>query len=88
MEIKNKVHEILSSEEKFNEVKNLKKLDFNQIFSLLNEKLSKTFKNVELFNELASYYSGTTLLEMFKILNKDYREIIIKELQEHMGNKS
>jgi hypothetical protein len=44
----------------------------------------ESFTNVELFNELAVYFSDN-LFNMFKLLDNKWRNLIIEELQEHIG---
>ena len=46
----------------------------------------QSFTNVELFNELAVYFSDN-LFNMFKLLNNEWRNLIIKELHDHIGKK-
>ena len=61
------------------------KNDFNHYFFLLKQHLYKeSFTNVELFNELSVYFSDN-LFNMFKLLENNYKNAIIKELQEHIG---
>lgn len=57
----------------------------NDYFTLLKKDLSEeNFSNVEIFNELAFYFSDN-LFSIFKLLNNEWRNIIIQELQEHIG---
>ena len=44
----------------------------------------ESFTNVELFNELAVYFSDN-LFNMFKLLDNNWRNLIINELQDHIG---
>lgn len=61
------------------------KVDFNRYFVLLKKELKEeSFTNVELFNELAVYFSDN-LMSIFKLLDNQWRNMIIKELQEHIG---
>ena len=62
------------------------KEDFNNYFEMLKEGLEGNgFTNIEIFNEL-SYYFSDNLFNMFKLLNTEWRNLIIQELQEHIGN--
>jgi hypothetical protein len=44
----------------------------------------ESFTNIELFNELAVYFSDN-LFNMFKLLDNNWRNLIISELQDHIG---
>lgn len=62
------------------------KKDFNEYFVILKKELEgEKFTNVELFNELAVYFSDN-LFTIFKLLDNKWRNKIIEELQEHIGN--
>lgn len=86
--IKEKVYEVLSENTDINFLNNRRKpskADFNNYYFLLKTNLKdENFSNVELFNELAVYFSDN-LLNMFKLLDNKWRNIIIEELQEHIG---
>lgn len=61
------------------------RVDFNNYYSLLKVHLKdESFTNVELFNELSVYFSDN-LFNMFKLLDNRWRNLIITELQEHIG---
>tara|TARA_R110000772_G_scaffold2410_4_gene8577 strand:+ start:53447 stop:54169 length:723 start_codon:yes stop_codon:yes gene_type:complete len=61
------------------------KVAFNKYFILLKKELrDESFTNVELFNELAVYFSDN-LMSIFKLLDNQWRNLIIKELQDHIG---
>lgn len=61
------------------------KVDFNKYFILLKKELvDESFTNVEIFNELAVYFSDN-LFSIFKLLDNQWRNMIIKELQDHIG---
>jgi hypothetical protein len=61
------------------------RVDFNQYYSLLRKHLSdESFTNIELFNELSVYFSDN-LFNMFKLLDNNWRNLIIAELQNHIG---
>lgn len=61
------------------------RVDFNNYYSLLKIHLKdESFTNVELFNELSVYFSDN-LFNMFKLLDNKWRNLIINELQEHIG---
>ena len=86
--VKERVYAILSDNTSLNFMNNRRKPsrnDFNQYYCLLKQNLeSESFTNVELFNELAVYFSDN-LFNMFKLLDNKWRNLIIKELQEHIG---
>jgi hypothetical protein len=86
--VKEKVYEVLKEHTSLNFLNNRRKpskVDFNNYYNLLIEKLKQeSFTNVELFNELAVYFSDN-LFNMFKLLDNKWRNLIINELQEHIG---
>lgn len=89
--IKEKVYEVLSSHTDINFLNNRRKpsrVDFNQYYYLLKTNLQQeSFTNVELFNELAVYFSDN-LFNMFKLLDNKWRNMIITELQDHIGKQA
>lgn len=89
--VKERVYSILSENTSINFLNNRRKpsrADFNEYFNLLKRNLeSESFTNVELFNELAVYFSDN-LFNMFKLLDNKWRNMIIAELQEHIGRTS
>ena len=89
--VKEKVYSVLSENTGLNFLNNRRKpsrVDFNEYFNLLKKHLdSESFTNIELFNELAVYFSDN-LLNMFKLLDNKWRNQIISELQEHIGKTS
>lgn len=86
--VKEKVYQVLKQHTSINFLNNRRKpskVDFNSYYSLLKEKLNdESFTNIELFNELSVYFSDN-LFNMFKLLENQWRNIIINELQEHIG---
>lgn len=61
------------------------KVDFNSYLCILKKHLTEyNFTNVEIFNELAFYFSDN-LFNMFKLLDSYWKQEIIKELQDHIG---
>lgn len=86
--VKERVYAILTENTSINFLNNRRKpsrSDFNQYYSLLKTNLtSESFTNIELFNELAVYFSDN-LFNMFKLLDKKWRNLIINELQDHIG---
>lgn len=61
------------------------KIDFNNYFFIVKTELQiDNFSNIEIFNEL-SYYFSDNLMNMFKLLDNKWRNLIIDELQEHIG---
>ena len=89
--VKERVYSVLSDNTSLNFLNNRRKpsrSDFNEYFNLLKKNLeSESFTNVELFNELAVYFSDN-LFNMFKLLDNKWRNMIISELQEHIGRTS
>jgi hypothetical protein len=89
--IKEKVYEVLMHNTELNFLNNRRKpskSDFNNYYFLLKTNLkNESFTNVEIFNELAVYFSDN-LFNMFKLLDNKWRNLIIEELQEHIGKYS
>ena len=86
--IKEKVYEVLSINTDLNFLNNRRKpskSDFNNYYFLIKSNLkNENFSNTELFNELAVYFSDN-LFNMFKLLDNKWRNLIITELQDHIG---
>jgi hypothetical protein len=86
--VKERVYEVMSQHTEINFLNNRRKpsrVDFNQYYSLLRKHLSdESFTNIELFNELSVYFSDN-LFNMFKLLDNNWRNLIIAELQNHIG---
>lgn len=86
--VKERVYDILKDNTEINFLNNRRKpsrVDFNEYYSLLKKNLAKeSFTNIEIFNELAVYFSDN-LFNMFKLLDNQWRNLIISELQEHIG---
>ena len=86
--VKERVYEVLQTKTKLNFLNNRRKpskIDFNNYYHLLKVELeSDKFTNVEIFNELSVYFSDN-LFNMFKLLDNKWRNLIIKELHEHIG---
>lgn len=89
--VKERVYEVLSTKTNLNFLNNRRKpsrVDFNNYYLLLTIELdSERFTNVELFNELAVYFSDN-LFNMFKLLDNKWRNLIIIELQDHIGKNT
>ena len=89
--IKEKVYNVLVNNTDLNFLNNRRKpskSDFNNYYFLLKTHLKdESFTNVELFNELAVYFSDN-LFNMFKLLDNKWRNLIVDELQEHIGKYS
>jgi hypothetical protein len=89
--VKERVYEILKKSSSINFMNNRRKpsrVDFNSYFELLKDNLKQDgFTNVEIFNELAVYFSDN-LFNMFKLLDNKWRNVIIQELQDHIGKNS
>lgn len=90
-QVKEKVYAVLSENTSINFLNNRRKpsrSDFNQYYNLLKLNLKdESFTNVEIFNELAVYFSDN-LFNMFKLLDKKWRNLIISELQDHIGKNT
>ena len=90
-QVKERVYEVLEKNTSINFLNNRRKpsrADFNQYYNILKDNLqSESFTNVELFNELAVYFSDN-LFNMFKLLDKKWRNMIILELQDHIGKNT
>lgn len=86
--VKERVYVILSENTNLNFLNNRRKpsrVDFNNYYMLLRTNLQEeSFTNIELFNELAVYFSDN-LFNMFKLLDNKWRNMIISELQDHIG---
>lgn len=86
--VKERVYDVLKEHTTINFLNNRRKPsrnDFNQYYTLLKKNLKdESFTNVELFNELAVYFSDN-LFNMFKLLDNNWRNLIITELQDHIG---
>jgi hypothetical protein len=86
--VKERVYTILCDQTELNFMNNRRKpsrADFNTYYNLLKVQLEEeSFTNVELFNELAVYFSDN-LFNMFKLLDNKWRNMIINELQDHIG---
>ncbi len=86
--VKEKVYDVLVLHTELNFMNNRRKpsrVDFNHYYFLLKQNLeNESFTNVELFNELSVYFSDN-LFNMFKLLDNKWRNLIINELQDHIG---
>lgn len=89
--VKERIYEILSEKTDLNFNSNRRKpskVDFNNYYYLLKTQLiDDNFTDIEIFNELAVYFSDN-LFNMFKLLDNKWRNNIIKELQDHIGKQS
>jgi hypothetical protein len=87
-QVKERVYDVLKLNTSLNFLNNRRKpskVDFNNYYELLKNSLKdESFTNIELFNELAVYFSDN-LFNMFKLLDNKWRNLIINELQEHIG---
>lgn len=88
--VKEKVYDVLSKHTDLNFLNNRRKPsknDFNKYYFLLKTHLrDEKFTNIEIFNELSVYFSDN-LFNMFKLLDNKWRNLIIQELQDHIGRK-
>jgi len=86
--VKEKVYDVLSEHTDINFLNNRRKpsrSDFNHYYYLLKTHLkNENFTNIEIFNELSVYFSDN-LFNMFKLLDNKWRNLIISELQDHIG---
>ena len=89
--VKERVYEILKEHTSINFLNNRRKPsrnDFNTYYTILKNNLkNESFTNIELFNELAVYFSDN-LFNMFKLLDNSWRNLIINELQDHIGKNA
>jgi len=89
--VKERVYEVLSGKTGLNFLNNRRKpsrVDFNKYYMLLTiELIDDRFTNIELFNELSVYFSDN-LFNMFKLLENKWRNLIILELQDHIGRNT
>ncbi len=87
-QVKERVYDVLKRNTSLNFLNNRRKpskVDFNNYYELIkNDLKDESFTNIELFNELAVYFSDN-LFNMFKLLDNKWRNLIIFELQEHIG---
>jgi hypothetical protein len=87
--VKQKVYQVLAEKTDINFVNNRRKpsrVDFNHYYEIVHSELrEERFSHTEVFNELSQYFSDN-LFNMFKLLENKWRMMIIKELQEHVGN--
>jgi len=88
--IKERVYEVLANYTDINFLNSRRKpsrIDFNRFYFILKSNLQEeNFTNIEIFNELSVYFSDN-LFNMFKLLDKKWRNLIISELQEHVGKQ-
>ena len=86
--VKDQIYNILLNKTDINFNSNRRKPskdDFNKYFFLLkNELKNENFTNIELFSELSVYFSDN-LFNMFKLLDNKWKNLIINELQRHIG---
>lgn len=91
--VKERIYEVLGNKTTLSFTSNRRKpskIDFNIYYGLLVRELKKdSFTHIEMFNELSVYFSDN-LFNMFKLLDNKWRNLLINELQEHIGknNKS
>lgn len=89
-ELKQKIYDVLIEHTDINFMNNRRKpskTDFNEYYRLLKDKLKEdNFTSTELFIELAYYFSDN-LFNMFKLLEPNWRDLVIDELQEHIGKR-
>lgn len=83
-----RVYEILADKTDVNFSNNRRKPSkehFNKYFNILKMNLvDESFSNIEIFHELSVYFSDNTL-NMFKLLEGKWRNLIFKELGDHIG---
>lgn len=89
--VKERIYKVLSQKTELNFVNNRRKpsrADFNNYYYILKTSLvDEGFTNVEIFNELSVYFSDN-LFNMFKLLDNKWRNLIIQELQDHVGKRN
>lgn len=86
--VKERIYEVLKSKTSLSFSNNRRKpskIDFNNYYNLLIRELKNdSFTHIEVFNELSVYFSDN-LFNMFKLLDNKWRNLVITELQEHIG---
>ncbi len=86
--VKERIYEVLKNKTNLSFSSNRRKpskIDFNNYYSLLIRDLKNdSFTHIEIFNELSVYFSDN-LFNMFKLLDNKWRNLVINELQEHIG---
>jgi hypothetical protein len=86
--VRQKVYEVLEKYTTINFLNNRRKpskVDFNTYYGLMKTHLKdESFTNIELFNELAVYFSDN-IFNMFKLLDHKWRNLVLKELEDHIG---
>jgi len=89
-ELKQKVYDVLLKHTDINFMNNRRKPsrnDFNEYFRLLKSNLKyENFTNTEMFIELAYYFSDN-IFNMFKLLEPNWRDLVMSELQTHIGKR-
>lgn len=89
--VKEKVYNVLLQHTNINFLNNRRKpskSDFNNYYYILRTNLDHDgFTNIEIFNELSVYFSDN-LFNMFKLLDNKWRNLIIIELQDHIGKNT
>lgn len=87
-QVKESVYSILNEHTSINFLNNRRKpskVDFNNYYALLKLHLKEeSFTNIELFNELSVYFSDN-IFNMFKLLDNEWRNMILSELESHIG---
>lgn len=87
--ITKRVHEVLTDKTDIKLQANRRKPSkdaFNKYFILLKKELQEEkFTNIEIFVELA-YYFSENLLSIFELLDNKWRSLIITELKKHVGD--
>lgn len=86
--LKDEIYRVLTEKTEINFESNRRKpsaVDLNKYFEILITDLRQhRFTNCEIFTSLSEYFSDN-YLNMFKLLNNKYRNMIIDELQDHIG---
>lgn len=87
-QLKEKVYNVLLNHTDINFLNNRRKpskIDFNKYYSVLKKHTKEdNYTNTALFNELAFYFSDN-LYNMFKLLDNKWKNLIVSELQDHIG---
>lgn len=86
--LKHEVHNLLKSNTDINFTANRRKpakTDFNAYYALLLKEMTKYgYTRTEIFIELSGYFSDN-IWNMFQLLEKQYSNIVIKELKDKYG---
>lgn len=87
--LKEKVYEIITAETEIDVTKPRRmpsKINFNDYFFKVWVKLKNEYTTCEIFSEVAPYFSDR-LFNVYKLLDKNWKDMIYKELSDYVGEK-